>query len=368
MLTRDDQAVRELVAAVGAHALLLTPERHDLLVAGISHAAFAVSAAYVLALGARAEWPEMAALAGPGFRDLSRLAGGDPRLHQAIASTNRQALLSVSTTSRTPCTGSGRRSSATVSWARCWSGPGTSGTAGPGSTPVIAILGGGVAGAFLARALASLGRDDVAVFDPAGARAGLDGKALGGFRTQHGNRLNMELALASRDYFAQRAERVDFRANGYLYVATSEAAAVALAERAHCQLEWGLPIEHPPLPARVPYARSDDVVATNFCALDGLYRPPQVLDCVIEEARELGVRFDYGRAATPEDLDGAEAVVICAGARSAEVARSLGVDLDVRAERRGVFQVGPFHGSPARRRCSSRWSRASISGSGTDAC
>ncbi len=207
---------------------------------------------------------------------------------------------------------------------------------------MIAILGGGVAGAFLARALASLGRDDVAVFDPAAPGQGSTGKALGGFRTQHGNRLNMELALASRDYFAQRAERVDFRANGYLYVATSEAAAVALAERAHCQLEWGLPIEHPPLPARVPYARSDDVVATNFCALDGLYRPPQVLDCVIEEARELGVRFDYGRAATPEDLDGAEAVVICAGARSAEVARSLGVDLDVRAERRGVFQVGPF--------------------------
>jgi prephenate dehydrogenase len=95
VLTRDEGAVRELVAAVGAHVLLLTPERHDRLVAGISHAAFAVSAAYVLALGERAEWPEMAALAGPGFRDLSRLAGGDPRLHQAIASTNRQALLSV---------------------------------------------------------------------------------------------------------------------------------------------------------------------------------------------------------------------------------------------------------------------------------
>jgi sarcosine oxidase subunit beta len=43
-----------------------------------------------------------------------------------------------------------------------------------------------------------------------------------------------------------------------------------------------------------------------------------------------------------EDVPGAEAVVICAGARSAEVGRSLGVELAVRAEPRGVFQVGPF--------------------------
>lgn len=95
VLTRDDESVRELASVVGAHPLVLTPERHDELVAGVSHAAFAVSAAYVLALGEQPRWPEMAALAGPGFRDLSRLAGGDPELHTAIASTNREALLDV---------------------------------------------------------------------------------------------------------------------------------------------------------------------------------------------------------------------------------------------------------------------------------
>jgi len=95
ILTRDDPRVRELTTAVGAHPLVLAPERHDELVAGISHAAFAVSAAYVLAVGERPDWPRMAALAGPGFRDLSRLAGGDPGLHTAIAATNREALLGV---------------------------------------------------------------------------------------------------------------------------------------------------------------------------------------------------------------------------------------------------------------------------------
>ncbi len=207
---------------------------------------------------------------------------------------------------------------------------------------MIAVLGGGVAGAFLARALGALGRRDVDVYDPAPTGQGSTGKALGGFRTQHGSWLNVELALASRDYFAQRADRIDFRTAGYLYLATSETGAATLAERARRQVEWGLPIEHPPLRTRVPYAREDDVVATNFCALDGLYLPPRVLECAIEEGRGMGVRFHYGCPAPREALAGAEAVVICAGARSAEVGRGLGVELAVRADRRGVFQVGPF--------------------------
>lgn len=95
VLTRDDDVVRDLATAVGARPLVLAPERHDELVAGISHAAFAVSSAYVLALGEQPHWPQMAALAGPGFRDLSRLAGGDPDLHAAIASTNRDALVEM---------------------------------------------------------------------------------------------------------------------------------------------------------------------------------------------------------------------------------------------------------------------------------
>lgn len=207
---------------------------------------------------------------------------------------------------------------------------------------MIAILGGGVAGAFLARALAVAGRRDVTVYDPGAPGAGSTGKAMGGFRTQQGSRLNADLALASRDWFLRHADRIGFRSCGYLYVATSEAGASILAERAALQREWGLPIEHPEVSEKTPYARADDIVATNFCALDGVYLPPRILACVVEEATALGVRFHYGRAATTEDLAAAEAVVICAGARSAEVARSLGVDLGVRPQRRGVFQVGPF--------------------------
>jgi prephenate dehydrogenase len=89
VLTRDEPRVTELVRAVGAVPIVMDPERHDRLVAGVSHSAFMLSAAYVLALAGGADWPEMQRVAGPGFRDMSRLAAGDPELYAAIASTNR---------------------------------------------------------------------------------------------------------------------------------------------------------------------------------------------------------------------------------------------------------------------------------------
>ncbi len=92
VLTRDEPLVTGLVRAVGALPVVMDPERHDRLVAGVSHTAFVLSAAYVLALAGDREWAEMQEVAGSGFRDMSRLAGGDPELHAAIASTNRERI------------------------------------------------------------------------------------------------------------------------------------------------------------------------------------------------------------------------------------------------------------------------------------
>jgi len=93
VLTRDEPRVTEMVEAVGAVALVMDAERHDRLVAGVSHAAFVLSTAYMLALARDADWPSMQQVAGPGFRDVSRLAGGDPELYAAITSTNREHIV-----------------------------------------------------------------------------------------------------------------------------------------------------------------------------------------------------------------------------------------------------------------------------------
>jgi prephenate dehydrogenase len=94
-LTREDPMVGGLVEAVGARPLVLDPEAHDRLVAGVSHAAFLLSVGYVLALSRRDDWPEAAELAASGFRDMSRLAAGDPGLYVGVARTNRANLLEL---------------------------------------------------------------------------------------------------------------------------------------------------------------------------------------------------------------------------------------------------------------------------------
>ena len=92
VLTRDEPVVTELVRSVGAMPVFMDAERHDRLVAGVSHAAFALSAAYVLALAGDPDWGDMQRIAGSGFRDTSRLAAGDPDLYAAIVGSNREAI------------------------------------------------------------------------------------------------------------------------------------------------------------------------------------------------------------------------------------------------------------------------------------
>jgi prephenate dehydrogenase len=95
VLTRAEPRISELVTAVGAHPVVIDAITHDRLVAGVSHAAFLLSVGYVLAVSHRPEWPEAPRLAAGGFRDMSRLAEGEPDLYAGVVRTNRQNLLEV---------------------------------------------------------------------------------------------------------------------------------------------------------------------------------------------------------------------------------------------------------------------------------
>lgn len=88
VLTVPEARLEELVQSVGAHPLYLGAEEHDHLVAGVSHAAFLLATAYLLATAQSKDWPAMRPLAASGFRDMTRLAGGDPSMYAAIAATN----------------------------------------------------------------------------------------------------------------------------------------------------------------------------------------------------------------------------------------------------------------------------------------
>ncbi len=93
VLTRAEPVLTDLIEAVGARPAVMDAETHDRLVAGVSHAAFLLSVGYVLALSRRKDWAQASRLAAGGFRDMSRLAAGDPELYLGVARTNRANLV-----------------------------------------------------------------------------------------------------------------------------------------------------------------------------------------------------------------------------------------------------------------------------------
>lgn len=82
-----------LVQSVRARPVFIDAQEHDSYTAAVSHLPIMVSASlFSLARGSEA-WPEMAGLAGPGFRDLTRLASGDPEMAHDISLTNRDSIV-----------------------------------------------------------------------------------------------------------------------------------------------------------------------------------------------------------------------------------------------------------------------------------
>jgi prephenate dehydrogenase len=82
-----------LVKSIGARPLYIDAETHDSLVAGVSHLPILLSAAFVTATTDSPEWGDMAKLAAGGYRDMSRLASGEPQMHRDICVTNRDEIL-----------------------------------------------------------------------------------------------------------------------------------------------------------------------------------------------------------------------------------------------------------------------------------
>lgn len=85
--------VQALAEICGATVLTLAPAEHDLAVARISHVPHLMAA---LTAGRLAGAPVThMALSGPGVRDVTRVAGGDPGLYSQIVGGNRDAVISL---------------------------------------------------------------------------------------------------------------------------------------------------------------------------------------------------------------------------------------------------------------------------------
>ncbi|MBA3869153.1 MAG: prephenate dehydrogenase/arogenate dehydrogenase family protein [Anaerolineae bacterium] len=86
----------ELVAAIEAVPFEMEADRHDHLVAAISHIPYLLSSALVATVAREGEAdPVVWELAAGGFRDMSRLAGQDVQMMGDVVSTNTQAVATL---------------------------------------------------------------------------------------------------------------------------------------------------------------------------------------------------------------------------------------------------------------------------------
>ena len=80
--------------ALGSTVFTLTPEAHDATFAAVSHLPHLLAFAAVNGLMAQDQGADVMRMAGPGFRDFSRIAGSDPAVWRDILSANQVEVLS----------------------------------------------------------------------------------------------------------------------------------------------------------------------------------------------------------------------------------------------------------------------------------
>jgi len=87
------QAAHEVWTAVGSHVSTMTPEAHDATFAAVSHLPHMLAFAAVNAISAQPQGAAYLDMAGPGFRDFSRIAASDAAVWRDILNANHAEVL-----------------------------------------------------------------------------------------------------------------------------------------------------------------------------------------------------------------------------------------------------------------------------------
>jgi prephenate dehydrogenase len=90
------QRATDIWSAIGAQVLKMTPENHDSAFAAVSHLPHLLAFAYFGGVLNQPVGRDLLALAGPGFRDFTRIAASDPTMWRDILMANREEVLKQS--------------------------------------------------------------------------------------------------------------------------------------------------------------------------------------------------------------------------------------------------------------------------------
>lgn len=92
-LRSNVQRATQAWSGVGAKVETMTPEAHDTAFAAVSHLPHMIAFAFTTALAAHPDGNRFLELAGPGFRDFTRIAASDPAVWRDVFLANREQVL-----------------------------------------------------------------------------------------------------------------------------------------------------------------------------------------------------------------------------------------------------------------------------------
>jgi len=95
-LTAQLEKAHRVWTALGCHVKQMSPEAHDAAYAAVSHLPHLVAFALMNGIHSQPQAEDFLSLAGPGFRDFTRIAASDPVVWRDILMSNREELLAQS--------------------------------------------------------------------------------------------------------------------------------------------------------------------------------------------------------------------------------------------------------------------------------
>ena len=95
-LTVQLQKAVDVWTALGCRVLKMSPEQHDAAFAAVSHLPHLIAFAMMNGISGQPQGKDYLTLAGPGFRDFTRIAASDPKVWRDIFASNREELLEQS--------------------------------------------------------------------------------------------------------------------------------------------------------------------------------------------------------------------------------------------------------------------------------
>lgn len=222
--------------------------------------------------------------------------------------------------------------------------------------PDVVIVGAGVVGASVAFHLTERGAGRVLLLERE-ARQGLGstGRATGGVRSQFETDVNIEMSRWSVGFFENCDFDCGYEPRGYLFFATRESELEYLRRNVARQTELGVRgvrlVGPETIAELVPGMECGDILGGSFGATDGFIDPLAVMRGFTERALANGAGLRCGAAVERIETEGGRvtgvvaggeliecgAVVICAGAWSARLAATAGVDLPVEPLKRQII-------------------------------